>query len=136
MIDKPFSPRFSDGFTLLEVMIAVAILSMALVAALGSQSQSVSLATEAKFTTTASFLAQSKMAELETKKPTDLYSGSGDFGEDFPGYRWNVDVTNGELESLGNASKYIKKIVLVVSRNDTDRYRYELEYYRFAPTEG
>ena len=135
-MNKRFSFKPSPGFTLLEVMIAVAILSMALVAALGSQSQSVSLATEAKFTTTASFLAQSKMAELETEKSSEIYSGSGDFGEDFPGYRWNVDVTEGDLEGLGNASRYIKKIALVVSRSDTDRYRYELEYYRFAPKEG
>jgi len=126
----------SLGFTLLEVMIAVAILSMALVAAVGSQSQSVSLATEAKFATTASFLAQSKMAELETRKSSELYSDSGDFGEDFPGYRWNADVTDADLDSLGNASQYLKKIVLVVGRSDTDRYQYQLEYYRFVSEKG
>ena len=133
---KQFPLGASFGFTLLEVMIAVAILSMALVAAVGSQSQSVSLATEAKFATTASFLAQSKMAELETGESSELYSDSGDFGEDFPGYRWNADVTDADLDSLGNASQYIKKIVLVVGRSDTDRYQYQLEYYRFVSEKG
>lgn len=126
----------SYGFTLLEVMVAVAILSMALVAALGSQSQSVSLATETKFTTTASFLAQSKMAELETKKSNDLYSESGDFGDEFPGYRWDIDVSDPDLDALGNASRHLKKIELVVGRSDTDRYQYRLEYYRFVSQEG
>ena len=52
----------SPGFTLLEVMVAISILAIALVAVFGSQSQSLSLANEAKFNTTAPFLAQSKMA--------------------------------------------------------------------------
>lgn len=121
----------SSGFTLLEVMIAVAILSMALVAAVGSQSQSVSLATEAKFMTTASFLARTKMAELEAKKSADLFSGSGDF-EDYPQYRWEAEVTEPTLDALGDAAKYIKKIVLVVGHRQSDQYNYRLEYYRFV----
>ena len=122
-----------SGFTLLEVMIAVAIIAMALVAAIGSQSQSVSLAGEAKFTTTAVFLAQSKMADLEAKKPHDLFSDAGDFGEDFPGYRWEAEVSPATLDRLGEASRHLKKIVLTVGRGDNDRYQYRLEYYRFVP---
>ena len=61
--------RENSGFTLLEVMIAMAIIAIALVAVFGSQSQSLSLANEAKFSTTAALLAQSKMAEIETLNP-------------------------------------------------------------------
>ena len=89
MICKQTPGGRPPGFTLLEVMIAVAIMSMALVAAIGSQSQSVSLATQAKFFTTATFLAQSKMADLEAKAPDNLSSDAGVF-EDFPGYRWEI----------------------------------------------
>ena len=120
------------GFTLLEVMIAVAIMSMALVAAIGSQSQSVSLATEAKFSTTATLLAQSKMADLEANATDDLFSDSGDFGEDFPGYRWESEVSDVTLEKFPEASKHLKKIVLTVGHNDNDRYEYRLEYYQFV----
>jgi general secretion pathway protein I len=49
------------GFTLLEVMVAIALIAIALTAVLGSQSQSVSLAGEARFNTTATLLAQSKI---------------------------------------------------------------------------
>ena len=55
----------TSGFTLLEVMVAMAIIAIALTAVLGSQSKSLSLASEAKFSTTVALLAQSKMAEIE-----------------------------------------------------------------------
>ncbi|MBW2195062.1 MAG: prepilin-type N-terminal cleavage/methylation domain-containing protein [Deltaproteobacteria bacterium] len=133
MICKQTPAVRPPGFTLLEVMIAVAIMSMALVAAIGSQSQSVSLATEAKFSTTATFLAQSKMADLEAKAPDDLFSDAGDFGEDFPGYRWESEVSDATLEEFSEASKHLKKIVLTVGQSENDKYRYRLEYYRFVP---
>ena len=60
-----FNLQLSPGFTLLEVMIALAVISIALMALLGSQSQGLSLANESRFNTTASLLAQGKMAEIE-----------------------------------------------------------------------
>ena len=47
-----------EGFTLLEVMVAMAIIAIAMTAVLNSQSQSISLASEAKFSTTAALLAR------------------------------------------------------------------------------
>ena len=149
--------RSSSGFTLLEVMVAVAIIAIALVAALGSQSQGVSLATEAKFITTSVFLAQGKMAEFEIMEPDDLGSESGDFGEDFPGYRWEVEiddvdfdtnkdyrwkaevgyVSNGKVGGEQSAaSEYLKKIELTVYWGDQGRYKYGLVYHRFVQKEG
>jgi len=125
----------TSGFSLLEVMIATAIIAIALVAALGSQSQSVSLANEAKFTTTVAFLAQKKMAELEAKDVKDLISDGGDFGEDFPGYRWESEVTDVTLEGFEEASAFIKKIALTLYWGEDDTYRYGLTYYRFVPEE-
>ena len=121
------------GFTLLEVMIATAIIAIALVAALGSQSQSVSLANEAKFTTTVAFLAQKKMAELEAEDVKDLSSDSGDFGEDFPGYHWESEVDAATLEGSEKISEHVKKIALTVYWAEGDGYRYRLSLYRFAP---
>jgi prepilin-type N-terminal cleavage/methylation domain-containing protein len=53
-----------QGFTLLEVMIAVAVLAIALAAVLGLQSRSLTLAAESRFNTTSALLAQGKMAEM------------------------------------------------------------------------
>jgi len=122
-----------SGFTLLEVMVAMAIIAIALTAVLGSQSQSLSLASEAKFSTTAAFLAQSKMAEIEAEKPEDLTSDSGDFGEDFPGYRWDLTVNDVTLDEPEGVSDHLKQIDLTVSWEEHDQYRYSLKLYRFVP---
>jgi general secretion pathway protein I len=82
------------GFTLLEVMIAMAILAVALVAVFQMQSQSISMATEARFTTTASLLAQSKMADVESAASLTNRTENGDFGSDYPQYTWNLKVTD------------------------------------------
>jgi len=128
-----FKTHQTSGFTLLEVMIATAIIAIALVAALGSQSQSVSLANEAKFATTVAFLAQKKMAELEAEEVEDVSSDTGDFGEEFPGYRWESEVSDASLEGFETVSDRIKKIRLTIYRAEDDGYQYHLNLYRFAP---
>jgi general secretion pathway protein I len=90
------------GFTLLEIMLAMAILAIALVTVFQSQSQCISMANESRFATTASLLARGKMAEIEAMGIGDINSESGDFGDDFPDYFWRVDVAQTEIE-------YIKK---------------------------
>jgi len=129
---KTIKDHGSSGFTLLEVMIATAFIAIALVSAIGLQSQSVSLANEAKFTTTVAFLAQRKMAEFEAKNPRDLTSDSGDFGEDFPGYRWESEVSDITFEGLEDVLKHIKKVALTVYWGKDDMYHYGLNFYRFV----
>jgi general secretion pathway protein I len=125
--------RESSGFTLLEVMVAMAIIAIALTAVLGSQSQGVSLASEAKFNTTAPLLAQSKIAEIEMTEAVDLSGNSGDFGEDFPGYTWEFIVEDVVFEKPENVSDLLKRIDLKVSWGDEEQYQYRLRLYRFFP---
>ena len=103
-------PAKTSGFTLLEVMLAMAILAIALTAVFQSQSQSISMANSSRFSTTASLLAQSKMAEIEAMSFEEINSGSGDFGDDFPDYSWNVDVSDTEIE-------YLKRIEVTVTND-------------------
>ena len=124
------------GFTLLEVMVAMAIIAIALTAVLGLQSQSLSLASEAKFSTTVAFLAQSKMAEIEAQKPEDLTSDSGDFGEDFPGYRWDLSVNDVTLDEPEGVSDHLKQIDLTISWEEYDQYQYRLRLYRLVLPEN
>jgi general secretion pathway protein I len=123
----------TSGFTLLEVMVAMAIIAIALTAVLGSQSQSLSLASEAKFSTTVALLAQSKMAEIEAEKPEDLTSDSGDFGDDYPGYRWDKSVNDVTFDEPEGVSDHLKQIDLTVSWEDNDQYVYRVRLYRFEP---
>ena len=125
-----------QGFTLLEVMIAVAIIAIACTAILGSQSQSVSLASEAKFYTTATLLAQGKMAEIEIKRGQDLMSDSGDFGEDFPGYSWRLDVQDPPSVEPEGISALLKQMDLIVTWGVEGRYQYRLRLYGFFPPSG
>ena len=113
-----------NGFTLLEVMIAMAILAITLVVVFQSQSQSISMAGRARFETTAALLAQSKIAEIEAADSENVVSDSGDFGDDFPDYTWQVDVTETEIELL-------KKIeVKVVNDKMTSNNSFRLVLYR------
>jgi len=122
-----------SGFTLLEVMIAIAIIAITLVAVFGSQSQSLSLATEAKFSTTAALLAQSKMAEIEAVNPEDLASDSGDFGENFPNYHWNLTVSDVSFIGTDEILDYLKRIDLSLFYGEHSQYQYRLRLYRFVP---
>ena len=122
-----------SGFTLLEVMVAIAIIAITLVAVFGSQSQSLSLANEAKFSTTAALLAQSKMAEIEVVNYEDLTSDSGDFGENFPNYHWNLTVSDVSFIGTDEVLDYLKRIDLNVFYGENSQYQYGLRLYRFVP---
>jgi len=87
----------SNGFTLIEVMVAMAILATSLVAVFQLQSQSVSTASEVRFKTTASLLAQSKIAEMEASASLVSRADQGDFGPDYPQYAWRLAVSDTQI---------------------------------------
>lgn len=119
------------GFSLLEVMIAVALIAIALVTLLGSQSQSVSFANSAKFETMAALLAQSKMSEITIQDADSLSSDSGNFGDDYPGYAWEATVSDISIEGLDAISDYLKQIDLTVTWGS---YNYKIRLYHYVET--
>lgn len=121
-----------SGFTLLEVMFALGLIGIALTVLLTLQSQSLSLASEAKFSTSASFLAQRKMAEIELMDTNDLFSDSGDFGEDFPDYSWELEVKSVSMPELDKYADRFKQIDLNIYWGDNREYQYNLRMYRFV----
>lgn len=125
----PITPE-DDGFTLLEVMVAICLLAIALTTLFGSQSQSVSLGATTMFNTQAPLLAQLKLAQL-SKDPARPTSNSGDFGEDFPGYQWKMmaeDATMEKSKFLSKLAPPLQRITLTVSW-DNDRYSYQIQSY-------
>jgi general secretion pathway protein I len=95
-------------------MIAMAILAITLVAVYQSQSQSLSMAGGSRFLTTASLLAQSRMVQIDAADPREVAAGSGDFGEDFPDYRWQVEIGETEIEVLKRISLTVTNSRMVV----------------------
>ena len=117
------SPR---GFTLLEIMLAMAILAIAFTAVFQSQSQSISMIGGSRFDTTAPLLAQAEMARIEAAPLSDLSSGEGDFGDAFLDYRWRLDIAETQMEDL-------KKITLTVINTTMKRNnQYALVLYRVS----
>jgi len=88
--------RRARAFTLLEVMVAIAILGIALMGLLGLQHQSMQSVIRAQQSTRASMLAQAVMTEAELERWPDLGRTSGDFESSFPGefpdFRWEREV--------------------------------------------
>jgi general secretion pathway protein I len=119
-----------SGFTLLEVMVAVSIMAIVLVAVYRLHSQTISMNIAAKFYTSAPLLAQGKLAEFEIMPADKLTGDSGDFGENFPGYYWNVAVEDVESEPLGEAAKGLKRLDVTVTLNN--EFSYSFRTYRFA----
>ena len=125
-----FKKMRDTGFTLLEVMLAVSIIAIVLVSVYKMQAQTISMNYISEYQTTAALLAQRKMAEVETAPGGLLMSDSGNFGEDFKGYGWNVTVEEIESEFLGDVASDLRKVDVTISLNQ-DENVYRVSEYRF-----
>jgi general secretion pathway protein I len=121
----------APGFTLLEVLIAMAIMAIVLVGVYRMQSQTLSMTAASRFYTEAPLLAQDKLSQLEAN-PSELIAGdSGNFGELFPGYSWKVSTEAVSSEILGEAAADLKRIDLTVFLNENE-YEYSVRTYLFV----
>jgi general secretion pathway protein I len=82
----------NKGFTLLEVMLAVAILSLVIVSLMGLQSRSSQNIMLAEHITSATLLAKRIMTETLLIKPQFPREKDGKFEEEFADYTWKIIV--------------------------------------------
>jgi len=90
----------SAGFTLLEVMIALAVIGVALVALLGLAQRSISTNQRLQQITRATLLAQSKMAEIETGIESNSSDAKGDFPEPDEEFHWRSTYGDTPVENV------------------------------------
>ena len=81
-----------SGFTLLEIIVALAILAVALVGLLTLRNRDIALQAHASHLVTATSLAKAKVEEFSRVAETDHTVSSGNFGERYPGYVWNWET--------------------------------------------
>lgn len=134
-MNKTYAQRIEEsdqkkGFTLLEVMVALSIIAIVLVSVYRLHAQTLSMNNEVRFYVTAPMLAQIKMAETESESLEDIGDDSGDYGDEFPDYRWNIVIDDVESTAFGNIAKDLKKIDLLISFNN-DEFTYNLRAYKY-----
>ena len=97
--------RSSSGFTLLEIMVAIAILSSTLVVLLSIVTNNVRSTNHAKMTTSATLLARTKMVDIEDEILDNGFTdndenAAGSFKElGYPQFRWETSIERIELPS-------------------------------------
>jgi len=123
------------GFTLLEVMVALGIMAIVLTGVYRLQAQTLTMSMETRFYTQAPLLARSALTRYEEnarREQRPLTSDQGDFGREFPGYSWKIQVDESPSETLGvDISRDLKRIQVQVLSNQ-GQLVYALRTYRFV----
>lgn len=111
------------GFTLLEVAVAIAVLSFALVSILGVVAHNVNLATTSGNYLRASALADEMASGIQARGVGSVSAESGSF-EDHPGFRWDVSIFPYNIQGLGAAMN----VVTVFITWDEGEKSYEVNF--------
>lgn len=86
------------GFTLIEVMVAVVVLAIGVSSIMYFLAQATKMISTARGVTVQVFLARQVMVDIENKywrRQAQDVQLSGDFGPEFPNYRYEVRITEG-----------------------------------------
>jgi general secretion pathway protein I len=121
----------AHGVTLLEVMVALGIVAIVLVAIYRLQIQAITMERISQFHTQAPLLAQKLVAEIELQTANLPATENGDFGDDYPGYTWKIETEDVQdlIDTDGRA--LLKQIDLQIQLN-ADENQFNLRIYRLV----
>jgi len=108
----PMGARRAGGFTLIEVMVALAILSVSLVVLLGLRNRDVQLRAYARDLTRATLLAREMAATVDADGTPEMGYVEGDFGPDQPGFSWQRQVSPFMSEFIGDRVREVRVSVI------------------------
>ena len=106
--------KFYPGFTLLEMMVSLAILATAFSAVLKLHSDSIEMVLSSRVHTKAADLAQYKMTEIETGGIKNISFMSGRFDEYAPEYIWRISIEPTPIKGWS-------KVTVSVSNRNIDK---------------
>jgi general secretion pathway protein I len=112
------------GFTLLEILVALAVLALTLVVLLGLRNRDVDLVNTTREMTTATALARMKMVEAQMVGFLELGETAGEFGEDYPQFHWQRLVSSTPFD-------YVREVRVSVKWGQADQEGVELVNYVF-----
>jgi general secretion pathway protein I len=111
---KPRSRRSGSGFTLIEVMVALAIAALSLTGVAAAISQMVDSASSMRERTYASWIAQNKIAELRLANvEPEVSENSGEL--EYAGQSWSWRTTISET-----GVEHLFRVDVAVSRGDSE----------------
>ena len=118
-----------SGFTLMEVMVAVSVVAIALMAIYRMHTQTLFMDARGRFDTLAVMLARQKLADIDTGDLSNLTGDSGDFGDSHPGYSWRFESETVSSDLLKQDGPTLRRIDLTISYND-DESVFNMTTYR------
>lgn len=114
---RPLNSGTETGFTLMEVMVALAVVAIALMAVYRMHSQTLFMDARGRFDTVAAMLARQRLADIDTSELTDLTGDSGNFGDTYPAYTWQVQTEDVTSDLLTDDGPTLKRITVTISSN-------------------
>jgi general secretion pathway protein I len=117
------------GFTLMEVMVALSVVAIALMAIYRMHTQTLFMDARGRFDTVATLLMGQKLADIDALEPEDLSDDSGDFGDATPGYAWQIQTESISSDQLKEDGPTLKRITVTISR-DGEASVFKLDTYR------
>jgi len=117
------------GFTLMEVMVALSVVAIALMAIYRMQTQTLFMDARGRFDTEAALLMRQKLADMDTIDAKDLSGDSGDFGDAHPGYTWQIQTEDVSSELLKEDGPTLKRITVSIGLNGEESV-FNLTTYR------
>lgn len=94
---RPVGRSRRGGFTLLEMMMALALFAASIGVLLAAQAAAARHEAHAQRVFTVSTLARELLTETELLSYPDVGETSGDFGKEFPDYAWKKTVQDASL---------------------------------------
>jgi len=100
----------NNGFTLLEVVIAVAIMGTALVVLIGSVNRNLDISIKSRNMQIASTLAERLITRVELERLPEIREDSGTFDQ-YPEFNWFLSVAPYNIASIGTQIRIVRVVI-------------------------